>query len=145
VVAEFSPQFAERRVELESVIADHLPMVAADRIGLRQTVVNLLLNALQAASDDSGKGDRRVRLELRKGADASGRIILRVSDSGPGIKPSQRDRIFEPFYTTKTKGSGLGLYLCRRIVEAHGGDIRVVDTGDCLTAFEINLPTGETV
>lgn len=145
VVAEFSPQFTERQVALESAIADSLPAITADRIGLRQAIVNLLLNALQAASDETDQAGRRVGLELTESPDDSGRIILRVFDSGPGIKPSQRGRIFEPFYTTKTTGSGLGLYLCRRIVEAHGGNIRIIDAGDSMTAFEINLPTGENV
>jgi signal transduction histidine kinase len=142
VIAEFSPQFTERQVRLESIIADHLPTIAADRIGFRQIIINLLLNALQAASDAPEQVGRLVRLELTAAPDAPNRIILRVSDNGPGITPSQRSRLFEPFYTTKTKGSGLGLYLCRRIVEAHDGDIQILDGHNSMTTLEINLPTG---
>lgn len=142
VVAEFSPQFAQRQVRLESIIADSLPTVRVDRIGFRQTIINLLLNALEAASDSARPADRLVRLELGPSPQTAERLVLRVSDSGPGFTPAQRRRLFEPFSTTKTKGSGLGLYLCRRIVSAHGGSIRLLEGDGAMTTLEITLPTG---
>jgi signal transduction histidine kinase len=142
VVAEFSPQFAERRVRLETAIADTLPTITVDKIGFRQTIINLLLNALEAASDSAEPAARLVRLELTASPQTADRIVLRVSDSGPGFSPAQRRRLFEPFSTTKTKGSGLGLFLCRRIVTAHGGDIRLLATDGAMTTLEITLPIG---
>jgi signal transduction histidine kinase len=142
VVAEFTPQFAERHIKLESSIADALPTINVDRIGFRQTIINLLLNALEAVSDTAGHADRLVRIELTTTSQTADRIVLRVSDTGPGFTPAQRRRLFEPFYTTKTKGSGLGLYLCRRIITAHGGDIRLHDGDGAMTTLEITLPTG---
>lgn len=142
IAAEFSPQFAQRRVRLETAVADALPMVTVDKIGFRQTVINLLLNGLEAAAGSAGQTDPLVRLELAVSTSAADCLVLRVSDTGPGFTPAQRRRLFEPFYTTKTKGSGLGLYLCRRIVAAHGGRIRLLDGDGRMTTLEITLPIG---
>jgi signal transduction histidine kinase len=67
-------------------------------------------------------------------------IVVRVEDTGSGIPEEDLGRIFEPFYTTRSKGTGLGLVICRQIAEAHGGTIRVVRTGPQGTVFEVTLP-----
>jgi signal transduction histidine kinase len=109
-----------------------------DPDGIRHVIVNLLLNASQAMRDSG-----RVRVE---GEAAGGGIRLRVRDEGPGVPAEVRHRVFEPLFTTKARGSGLGLALCRRIVEAHGGGIEIEETpGGASFAFWIPAARSEAV
>ncbi len=140
IVDEFRTQFEAQGVGLTVDIGDDLPHITADRIGLRQVIINLLLNALQAASDNESSADKSVVMSIQRDGDAVG---IRISDNGPGIAPSQRDRLFEPFFTTKTQGSGLGLYLSRRIIEQHGGTIAVSSNDRGMTTFTVTLPLGD--
>jgi len=141
VIAEFSPQFDEQGIRLDVKIEAGLPTITADRNGLRQVIINLLLNAFQAVTgDDRTRPEKLVMVEATRLADT---VIMRVSDNGPGLKTAPRDKLFEPFFTTKTQGSGLGLYLSKRIIEQHRGEIRVVDGKEGLTTFEVSLPIGE--
>jgi len=139
IVDEFRPQFEAEGVALKVEMDDSLPPIMADRIGLRQVIINLLLNAMQAVSDNGPSTEKRVGMSIHRDGDT---VQIRISDNGPGIKPSQRDRLFEPFFTTKTQGSGLGLYLSRRIIEQHHGIIGVSsDRG--MTTFTVSLPLGD--
>jgi signal transduction histidine kinase len=101
---------------------------------VRQVLVNLFANASQA---DKGRG--RIVVTVEPATD--GGVRVRVRDDGPGIPPEHRHRIFEALYTTKAKGSGLGLALCRRILEAHGGTIELesLDEG---ASFVLSFPPG---
>lgn len=93
----------------------------ADRFMLQQVIRNVLENSLAACADP-------VRIECTcrvEGEGKAARFVISIRDNGPGLNAEQRRRIFEPFYTTKTRGTGLGMTLCRRIVEAHGGQIDV--------------------
>ncbi len=98
---------------------------------MRQVLVNLVHNAEQAQGPD-----RRIWLEAEE---AESGVILRVRDEGPGVPAAARERIFDVLYTTKARGTGLGLALCRRIIEAHGGDMSLEDTDDG-ASFRILLP-----
>ncbi|HXU06659.1 MAG TPA: ATP-binding protein, partial [Polyangia bacterium] len=100
----------------DSVPADLTLIIDPDQI--RQVLANLLTNAAQAL-----KGRGQIWIDAETAADGETRV--RVRDDGPGIPAADRARIFEALYTTKAKGSGLGLALCRRIMEAHGGAIEV--------------------
>ncbi|HEX5633379.1 MAG TPA: ATP-binding protein, partial [Gemmatimonadales bacterium] len=127
------------RVEL--LVDDRVvpPPVAGNRVGLQQVVVNLLVNAAEAM-DACGAPDRRVLLRLgrsRLGA------RLTVADSGPGIVPERRRDLFEPFTTTKSGGIGMGLAICRSIVEAHGGTIHARRAPWGGAVFSIELPKME--
>lgn len=101
---------------------------------LRQVLHNLILNAVQAMGDDG-----RIELEVCEGADG---YELRLSDSGPGISEEQRRHIFEPLYTTKAKGNGLGLWIAREIVRRHGGELTLVESHLPGAGFLIRLPRG---
>ena len=105
-------------VSLRTLLTDKLVSVRGDRVQLQQVVVNLILNAVEAMS--TVKEDAR---ELAISAEQTEKrnVLVAVRNSGPGIDPVQIERVFEPFYTTKTSGMGMGLSICRSIIAAHGG------------------------
>jgi C4-dicarboxylate-specific signal transduction histidine kinase len=105
-------------VSVESQLAEGLPIIAGDRVQLQQVVLNLVLNALQAMGAVS-KGARQVLITSRQ--IELNDLYVGVQDTGPGLSPETISRLFEPFYTTKPNGMGMGLTICRSIIEAHGG------------------------
>ncbi|MEE9442611.1 MAG: HAMP domain-containing sensor histidine kinase [candidate division Zixibacteria bacterium] len=137
ITADLRGQFDEKNIELVCSSEEGLPDIEADKIGIRQVILNLLLNALQAAEHTREGYKKTVSIKIYR-SDAS--LVIRVRDSGPGIKKKHREKLFEPFYTTKTKGSGLGLYLCRRIIHDHQGTINIVDDPEFPMNFEVKLP-----
>lgn len=131
-------EFQARDVGVTFLPAADLPPAFADRTQLQQVVVNLAVNAVQAMAQGGG-GDRR--LTVRTLAAAGGKIRVEVDDSGPGVAPDDLRRLFESFYSTRKSGLGLGLSICRSIVEAHGGEIGCENTGSG-ALFSFTLPTG---
>src|SRR5262249_50479904 len=111
-----------------------LPEIAADASKLRQVLVNLIENAVHAVD---AAGEVRVRGEVR-----DGQLVLAVEDTGPGLDPAVRARLFEPLITTKAKGIGLGLPLGRRIVERHGGTVAYEPRPGAGARFVVRLPLG---
>jgi hypothetical protein len=99
-------------------LAPHLPRVKGDRVQLQQVVLNLIVNAIQAMSNLS---DGVRELHISTDSVQSEGVCVRVRDTGPGLSPENLGRLFEPFYTTKPDGMGIGLSICRSIIEAHGG------------------------
>jgi len=99
-----------------------LPSIRGDRGQLQQVLVNLVTNAIEAMQADDGRA--RI-LRVTSGFNQDSAVTISVEDSGPGIDPKDVDRIFEPFFTKKAKGTGIGLAICRSIVEAHGGTLSV--------------------
>jgi PAS domain S-box-containing protein len=123
------------RTELEP-----LPQVLADRVQLQQVILNLIMNALDAMASVNG----RVRvLRLRSERHEPGGVMVTVQDSGTGIDKKDMDRIFEPFFTTKPHGMGMGLPICRSIVEAHGGRLMASHDHPYGTVFQMILPVQE--
>jgi two-component system sensor kinase FixL len=100
--------------------------VSGDEAKLRQVVRNLILNAVQAANDSAARG-REVIVTSRREDD---RVVLEIIDRGPGISADAAARLFEPFFSTKPRGHGLGLAISRTIARAHGGDVSLVATAD---------------
>ena len=105
-------------VSVKTELAEGLPLIRGDRIQLQQVILNLILNAVEATSGIDG-GARE--LQISSGRAGSDGVLVAVRDSGPGLDPKSADRLFESFYTTKPGGLGLGLSICRSIIEAHGG------------------------
>jgi signal transduction histidine kinase len=105
-------------VTLRYELADDLPPVVGDRIQLQQVILNLLRNAEDAMSTID---DRPRELLIRSERDPGNHARLSVKDSGLGLTPETTDKIFEPFYTSKTDGMGIGLFISRSIIEAHQG------------------------
>ncbi|MEO6210334.1 MAG: ATP-binding protein [Gemmatimonadaceae bacterium] len=123
-----------RRVRCESVLAEDLPYVTADARQIQQVLLNLLTNASQAMTPGGG-GD--LRIETRQEGD---RVLLDITDSGPGIPAEVRAHIFEPFFTTKDDGTGLGLSVSYGIIAAHGGTITIPKSSGEGTTFRVSLP-----
>src|SRR5439155_12321390 len=108
------------RVALRLQLAPELPPVCGDRIQLQQVIINLAINGVQAMSTVT---DRARVLLIRTQQHESDQVLVAVQDAGIGIKPENLHRLFSAFYTTKPDGLGMGLSICRSIIEAHGGRI----------------------
>jgi signal transduction histidine kinase len=115
-------------------LAADLPLVRGDRIQLQQVIVNLAVNALQAMA---GAASRRLNIRTSQ---AGGDVRIDVEDNGPGISDSNLPRLFESFFTTKDGGMGMGLPICRSIIEAHGGRISTANRDAGGACFSVTLP-----
>jgi PAS domain S-box-containing protein len=134
-VALLGPEIEARGLRLATELAAGLPVAQFDPVQLKQVLVNLVKNAMQATA-------RGGTIALRSGATPEA-VWLAVSDTGTGIPPERLNRIFEPFYTTKEKGTGLGLLIVQRIVRDHGGRIELESTVGKGTTFKLWLPLSE--
>jgi signal transduction histidine kinase len=119
-------------IPVECVLTPDVPLVLLDGQQMGQVLENLIRNAVEAMP---GGGALRVETQLLEG-----RLDLRVADNGPGVLPEDIERIFEPLFTTKRSGTGIGLAISQRLVEAHGGEIRVETTPGLGTTFIVSLP-----
>jgi signal transduction histidine kinase len=111
-------EMAKNGISVRTQLADILPAIQGDRVQLQQVVLNLLINAVDAMSGMS-EGVRELLISTAK-TDSEG-VLVAVRDSGPGLAPEGLERLFEAFYTTKPGGLGMGLSICRSIIEAHQG------------------------
>ena len=123
----------KNRVSVRTQLADDLPLVQGDRVQLQQVILNLIVNAVQAMS---GVGDGARELLISTGTAESDGVLVAVRDTGPGLPPSSLERLFDAFYTTKADGMGMGLSICRSIIEAHGG--RLWASENCPAAPSFN-------
>jgi C4-dicarboxylate-specific signal transduction histidine kinase len=117
VIALTRTEAANNGVSVRTQLAEGLPRVRGDRVQLQQVLVNLIINAIEAMRD-VGEEERELLISTRNEPDG---VSVEVRDSGPGFAPAALERVFEAFYTTKPGGLGLGLSICRSIIEAHGG------------------------
>lgn len=136
VVTIFRGEAVNRSVRIETDLDRGLLPVMAGRTQLLQVLLNLMINAAQAMTVNRG-GNRRLVLATRK---RGSNVLLSVRDVGPGIDPDHIGRLFEPLFTTRLEGMGMGLAVCRRIVEDIGGTIRAENHPDCGAIFTIELP-----
>ncbi len=123
-------------VKLETELAQNLPAVIGDEIQIQQVLMNLMLNAMQAMSETL---DHARRIVVRT-VPADGEVLISVADTGPGISADALPRLFEPFYTMRQDGLGVGLAICSRIVERHGGRIWAETNSDVGAIFKFTLP-----
>jgi signal transduction histidine kinase len=114
-----------------------LPVIQGDRIQLQQIVLNLIMNAVEAMSEASN-GSRDLLISTAE--DISKGVVVTVRDSGPGLSPESLGRLFDPFYTTKPDGMGMGLSICRSIIEAHGGRVWATANLPQGACFHFSLP-----
>jgi PAS domain S-box-containing protein len=130
------------RISVDAALPDGLPPVSANVVQLRQVMVNLITNAADAMSTVM---NRQRLLRLRTQAHEPDGLLITVEDSGSGIDPQHADRIFEPFFTTKSQGMGMGLSICRSIVEHHGGYLSVAPGRTHGSIFQVSLPAAPPV
>jgi PAS domain S-box-containing protein len=137
VIAVSLTELQGSRVVLRSAFAKDLPPVTGDRVQLQQVVLNLLRNAADAMSDVE---DRPRHLLISTARTDSNGVLLAVQDSGSGVDPTKLERVFEAFYTTKPGGLGMGLSICRAIIEAHGGKLWATQGAPHGAVFQFALP-----
>jgi signal transduction histidine kinase len=124
-------------VSLQTQFATDLPSVEGDRVQLQQVILNLVMNAVEAMS---GLDKEAKELRISTERDAAGGVLVSVTDSGPGLDPRSAERLFERFYTTEPAGLGMGLAICRSIIEAHGGRLWVVANLPKGAIFQFTVP-----
>jgi C4-dicarboxylate-specific signal transduction histidine kinase len=129
------------RAVLETELTEKLPPLSADRVQLQQVMRNLIMNALEAMDAVT---DRTRVLTIRSGVYESSNVLITVEDSGTGIEPKDMRRIFDSFFTTKPHGMGMGLAICRSIIEAHDGSLSAAPGHPHGTVFRVVLPTAAT-
>jgi C4-dicarboxylate-specific signal transduction histidine kinase len=127
---------ARERVSVQMQLAAGLPSVEGDRVQLQQVTLNLVVNAIEAMSGDCGT--RELLVQTRE-AEAS-EVLVTVQDTGPGLDPTKPERVFEAFYTSKSNGLGLGLSICRSIVEGHGGRLWASANAPRGAVFHFTVP-----
>jgi PAS domain S-box-containing protein len=128
---------ARNGISVSTELADHLPVVGADRVQLQQVLLNLVVNAIEAmGATDEGPRE----LLISTGEVDSSSVMVAVRDSGPGVELAMLTRIFDSFYTTKQTGLGLGLSICRSIIEAHGGRLWASANQRRGATFQFTLP-----
>lgn len=138
-IALVQREIKRQRVTLTVEIDDPIPTVRGDRIQLQQVIINLIMNAVQAMS--AVKDARRdLRVYLRHSAEKG--VVLDIQDSGPGIAEQNMTSLFDPFFTTKPNGMGMGLSICRSIIESHGGRIWATSEQGQGATLSFSLPVG---
>jgi C4-dicarboxylate-specific signal transduction histidine kinase len=125
-------------VSLKMQLSEGLPRILADRVQLQQVILNPILNAVEATSEFADD-PREVLISSTTGADG---VLIDVRDSGAGLPQANPERVFEAFYTTKTSGLGMGLLICRSIVEAHDGRLCAAPNEPRGAVFCVMLPIG---
>ena len=137
VIALSRSELHSGRVVLRTQLADDLPLVTGDRVQLQQVILNLLLNACDAMS---GVEDRRRDLLVSTSRHEDDHVRLTVQDSGVGVDPEKVEKLFDPFYTTKSAGMGIGLSVSRSIIESHHGRLWAAPNAGPGASFSLSLP-----
>jgi C4-dicarboxylate-specific signal transduction histidine kinase len=129
-------EVSDHKVSLVLKLAEDLPPVMGDHVQLQQVVINLLMNAIQAMA---GVADEHRELTVRTQRETD-EVIVAVQDSGPGIAPEAESQLFNAFFTTKSDGMGMGLSICRSIIEVHGGRVWASRNPGAGATFQFALP-----
>lgn len=117
-------------------LAPGLASIAADRVQLQQVILNMIVNAIQAMS---GMAEGTRELLIVSAMEGTQSVLMAVRDTGPGIDPDSIDHVFTPFFTTKPDGMGMGLAICRSIIEAHGGRLWATANSPRGASFQFTL------
>jgi PAS domain S-box-containing protein len=139
VIALTRAEAANNSVSVRTKFAEGLPRVQGDRVQLQQVMLNLIVNAIQAMSG-IGEGARELQISI-DAVPSEGGVRVGVRDTGPGLSPESLSRLFEPFYTTKPGGMGLGLSISHSIIEAHGGRLWAIPCEPQGALFQFTIPT----
>jgi len=136
VLALMNGELEAQGITVQQELAPDLPPVEADPVEIQQVIMNLLVNAAQVLPKAPPE-NRKIRISAER--DRGDVVVVSIEDTGPGILPDALARLFEPFFTTRPGGLGMGLAICRRIIEVHGGRIRGENTGNG-ARFSFTLP-----
>jgi PAS domain S-box-containing protein len=137
VIALTRGEAAKTGVSVRTDLADGLPLIYGDRVQLQQVILNLIINAIEAMS---GVAETTRALLISTGQAEHGGVLVTVRDSGPGLDPASVERLFNAFYTTKSGGMGMGLAICRSIIEAHEGQLCASANEPRGAVFQFTLP-----
>jgi C4-dicarboxylate-specific signal transduction histidine kinase len=137
VIALTRTEAANNSVSVRTQFAEGLPRVQGDRVQLQQVMLNLIVNAIQSMS---GVEDGNRELHISTVSIEPDGVCVAVRDTGPGLSPETLSRLFEPFYTTKSEGMGIGLSICRSIIEAHGGRLCAIPCEPQGALFQFTIP-----
>jgi C4-dicarboxylate-specific signal transduction histidine kinase len=138
LIALARSEVVTKRVTVQTRLAEGLS-VQGDRVQLQQVILNLILNAVEAMSSVHD-GPRELSISTEQSG--AGEVLVAVRDSGPGLDPEHLERVFDSFYTTKPSGMGLGLSICRSIIDAHGGRLWAAANEPKGAVFQFTLPAG---
>jgi signal transduction histidine kinase len=130
-------ELTSHRVSLRMELAPALAMILGDRVQLQQVMINLVMNGIEAMQSVT---DRPRELVIRSRQDETQQVLVSVTDCGVGISAEDADRLFDAFFTTKSSGMGMGLSICRSIVEAHGGRLSASSNEGPGATFQFVLP-----
>jgi len=137
VVALVQHELISHGVSLQTELAPNPPRVLADRVQLQQVIINLVMNGIEAMQSVT---DRKRELVIRSREDETQQVLVSVTDCGVGISAENADRLFNAFFTTKSGGMGMGLSICRSIIEAHGGRLWATANLPHGATFQFTLP-----
>jgi len=137
VIALVQRELISHQVSLRMELAPALPMIPGDRVQLQQVIINLVMNGIEAMQSVT---DRPRELVIRSGLDETQQVLVSVTDCGVGISAENADRLFNAFFTTKSSGMGMGLSICRSIMEAHGGRLWATASMPHGATFQFTLP-----
>jgi C4-dicarboxylate-specific signal transduction histidine kinase len=137
VIAMVQRELASHQVSLQMELAHTLPMILGDRVQLQQVIINLAMNSMEAMQSVT---DRSRELVIRSRETEAQQVLVSVTDCGVGMPIESADRLFDAFFTTKSTGMGMGLSICRSIIEAHGGRLRATETLPHGATFQFSLP-----
>jgi len=138
VMALVQRELATRQILWRLELAPALPIVLADQVQLQQVIINLIMNGVEAMQSIA---DRPHELLIRSYQDEARRLVVDVTDSGAGISADNADKLFNAFFTTKSGGMGMGLSICRSIIEAHGGRLSASNNAGAGARFQFTLPS----
>src|SRR6202030_160894 len=139
VIALVRGELVSHEVPVRTELAPALPMILGDRVQLQQVIINLVMNGIEAMQSVT---DRLRELVIRSSQNETHEVIVSVTDCGVGITAENAERLFNAFFTTKSSGMGMGLSICRSIIEGHGGRLWATARDPNGSIFHVHLPSG---
>jgi signal transduction histidine kinase len=139
ILALLRDEAVRYNISVRTELADDLLPIVGDRVQLQQVAMNLIVNSIEAMKEVDGMREMIIRSQRAENE----QILVSISDTGIGIPPQLAEKIFDPFFTTKPHGTGMGLRICRSIIESHGGRLWAASSQGRGATFQFNLPAAK--